>query len=49
MVEVRCGGWGDRSSPNILRVLAIGSLRVVSNFMLTMFQLGYARPEKWSR
>jgi len=39
----------DRPSPDILRVLAIGSPQVVNNFVMTMFQLGYARPEEWSR
>jgi len=39
----------DRPSPEILRVLAIGSPQVVNNFAMTLFQLGYARPEEWSR
>ena len=39
----------DRPSPDILRILAIGSPQVVNNFVMTMFQLGYARPEEWSR
>ncbi|MBE9101681.1 hypothetical protein [Vacuolonema iberomarrocanum] len=39
----------DRPSPEILRVLAIGSPQIVNNFVMTMFQLGYARPEEWSR
>jgi len=39
----------DRPSPEILRVLAIGSPQVVNNFVMTLFQLGYARPEEWSR
>jgi len=39
----------DRPTPDILRVLAIGSPQVVNHFVMTMFQLGYARPEEWSR
>lgn len=39
----------DRPSPDILRVLAIGSPQVVNNFVMTMFQLGYAHSEEWSR
>ena len=39
----------NRPSPEILRVLAIGSPQIVNNFVMTMFQLGYARPEEWSR
>ncbi|MGG6295969.1 hypothetical protein ACQ4M4_16395 [Leptolyngbya sp. AN02str] len=39
----------DRPSPEILRVLAIGSPQVVNNFVMSLFQLGYARPEEWSR
>ncbi len=39
----------DRPSPDILRVLAIGSPQVVNDCVLTLFQLGYARPEDWSR
>lgn len=39
----------DRPSPDILRVLAIGSPQVVNSFVMTQYQLGYARPEEWSR
>lgn len=39
----------DRPSPDILRVLAIGSPGVVNAYVMTQFQLGYARPEEWSR
>jgi hypothetical protein len=39
----------DRPSPDILRVLAIGSPAVVNAYVMTQFQLGYARPEEWSR
>jgi hypothetical protein len=39
----------NRPSPDILRVLAIGSPQVVNNLVMAMFQLGYARPEGWSR
>ncbi|HEY9628082.1 MAG TPA: hypothetical protein V6C84_12340 [Coleofasciculaceae cyanobacterium] len=39
----------DRPSPEILRVLAIGSPQVVNDCVMTLFRLGYARPEDWSR
>jgi hypothetical protein len=39
----------DRPSPEILRVLAIGSPEVVDNFVMTLFQWNYARPDEWSR
>ncbi|MDX2217055.1 MAG: hypothetical protein SFY66_27560 [Oculatellaceae cyanobacterium bins.114] len=39
----------DRPSPEILRVLAIGSPQIVNSFVMSLFQLGYARPEEWSR
>jgi hypothetical protein len=39
----------DQPSPDILRVLAIGSPGVVNAYVMTQFQLGYARPEEWSR
>ncbi|MEP1080384.1 hypothetical protein NDI52_34060 [Leptolyngbya sp. PL-A3] len=39
----------DRPSPEILRLLAIGSPQVVNVCVMTLFQLGYARPEEWSR
>ncbi|MBD0335224.1 MAG: hypothetical protein ICV62_07040 [Cyanobacteria bacterium Co-bin13] len=38
----------DRPSPDILRVLAIGSPPVVNDCVMTLFRLGYARPEEWS-
>jgi hypothetical protein len=37
------------SSPEVLRVLAIGSPAVVQSCVMTLFSLGYARPEEWSR
>lgn len=39
----------DRIPPDILRVLAIGSPQVVEDCVMTLFQLGYARPEEWSQ
>jgi len=39
----------DRPSPEILRVLAIGTPPVVNSFVMTLYQMGYARPEEWSR
>ena len=38
----------DQPSPDILRVLAIGSPQVVQSCVLTLYRLGYARPEDWS-
>ncbi|NEQ47465.1 MAG: hypothetical protein F6K00_29560 [Leptolyngbya sp. SIOISBB] len=39
----------DKPSPDILRVLAIGSPQVVQSCVLTLYRLGYARPEEWSQ
>lgn len=39
----------DRPSPELLRVLAIGSPQIVQLFVMTLFSYGYARPEEWSR
>jgi hypothetical protein len=39
----------DRPSPDVLRVLAIGTPEVVQNFVMKLFQWGYARPDEWSR
>jgi hypothetical protein len=39
----------DRPSPDVLRVLAIGSPQIVDSFVMTLFHWGYARPEDWSR
>ncbi|MEO1067833.1 MAG: hypothetical protein AAFW95_01745 [Cyanobacteria bacterium J06638_6] len=39
----------DQPLPDILRVLAIGSPPVVNNCVMTLYRLGYARPEEWSR
>jgi hypothetical protein len=39
----------DRPSADLLRVLAIGSPPVVDSFVMSLFQLGYARPDEWSR
>ena len=39
----------DRPSPEVLRVLAIGSPPVVNSVVMTLYKLGYARPEEWSR
>jgi hypothetical protein len=35
-------------SPDILRLLAIGVPGVVNSCVMTLFRLGYARPEEWS-
>ncbi|MEO1094633.1 MAG: hypothetical protein AAFX01_07000 [Cyanobacteria bacterium J06638_28] len=39
----------DKPSPDILRVLAIGSPQVVHSCVLTLYRLGYAEPKEWSR
>lgn len=39
----------DRPSPDLLRVIAIGSPQVVQMFVVTLFRYGYARPDEWSR
>jgi hypothetical protein len=39
----------DRPSPNLLRVIAIGSPQVVQFCVVRLFQLGFARPDEWSR
>lgn len=39
----------DQPSPDILRLLAIGSPPVVNGCVITLYRLGYARPEAWSR
>ena len=36
-------------SPEVLRLLAIGSLEVVNSCVLALYSLGYARPEDWSQ
>jgi hypothetical protein len=39
----------DSPDADILRVIAIGSLTVVNQHILQMYQLGYAQPHEWSR
>ncbi|MEP0899318.1 hypothetical protein [Nodosilinea sp. FACHB-13] len=39
----------DQPSPDVLRLLAIGSPPVVNGCVMTLYRLGYARPEEWSR
>lgn len=39
----------DQPAPDILRVLAIGSPPAVHSCVLTLYRLGYARPEEWSQ
>ncbi|MGJ3247741.1 MAG: hypothetical protein ACFE0I_16900 [Elainellaceae cyanobacterium] len=36
-------------SPEILRVIAVGSLKAVNHHIMHMYQLGYAEPGDWSR
>ena len=35
--------------PDILRVIALGSLKAVNHHVRQMYQLGYAQPHEWSR
>ena len=37
------------SDPEILRVIAVGSLKAVENFVLTQYRLGYAEIRDWSK
>ncbi|PZV22124.1 MAG: hypothetical protein DCF21_00850 [Leptolyngbya sp.] len=39
----------DSPSLEVLRLLAIGSPLVVNDCVMTLYRLGYARPEEWSR
>lgn len=39
----------DQASPDLLRVIAVGSARVVENYIMVQYQLGYAEPFEWSR
>ncbi len=34
---------------DILRVIAVGSLRAVNHHVMQMYQLGYAQPHEWSQ
>jgi hypothetical protein len=47
--EQSCLDLHNRPSPDILRVLAIGSPQVVDSFVISLFRFGYARPDEWSR
>ena len=38
----------NNHSPEILRVLAIGSPEAVNSFVTALFHCGYARPDEWS-
>ena len=37
------------SDPAILRVIAVGTLKAVENFVLTQYRLGYAEIQEWSK
>ncbi|NET38379.1 MAG: hypothetical protein F6K19_41350 [Cyanothece sp. SIO1E1] len=37
------------SDREILRVIAVGALKVVENYILTQHQLGYAEVQEWSK
>ena len=34
---------------DILRIIAVGSLKGVNQHVMQMYQLGYAQPHEWSR
>jgi hypothetical protein len=40
---------GVSPSPEVLRLLAIGSPEVVNDCVLTLYRMGYAHPEDWSQ
>ena len=44
---------GEFVEPNdgadILRIIAVGSLKVVNQHIMRKYQLGYAQPHEWSR
>ena len=42
-------GLPDRTPSDHLRLLAIGNPDVVNDCVMSLFRLGYARPEEWSR
>ncbi|MEB3355621.1 MAG: hypothetical protein VKK04_02660 [Synechococcales bacterium] len=37
------------NDPEILRVIAVGSVQVVTQHVHRMYQLGYAQPHEWSK
>lgn len=37
------------SDPEILRVIVVGSLKAVENYILTQYRLGYAEIQEWSK
>ena len=37
------------SDPEIVRVIAVGSLKAVENYVLTQYRLGYAEIQEWSK
>ncbi|MEM9217870.1 MAG: hypothetical protein AAGD25_26460 [Cyanobacteria bacterium P01_F01_bin.150] len=39
----------EHKGAEVLRVIAIGSLRVVNQHVIKMYQLGYAELHEWSR
>ena len=46
-------GLGEFVEPtdgaDILRIIAVGSLKAVNQHIMRMYQLGYAQPHEWSR
>jgi hypothetical protein len=44
MIDLR-----DRPSPDVLRLLAMGSPEVVNSCVMSLYHLSYARPEEWSQ
>ena len=39
----------EHGGAEILRVIAVGSLSVVDQYVMKMYQLDYAEPHEWSR
>lgn len=39
----------DKASPDILRVIAVGTPAVVENYVIVQYQIGYAEPFEWSK
>jgi len=37
------------ADPEVLRIIAVGSPRIVENYILTQYRLGYAEVREWSR
>ncbi|NEQ98107.1 MAG: hypothetical protein F6K30_15540 [Cyanothece sp. SIO2G6] len=42
-------GNDENDGAEILRIIAIGSLPIVNQHIIQMYQLGFAQPHEWSR